>query len=65
MNARNAPWIVALFTIASLCAGCAFGLVFGQRRASKRPRCEVPCASTLRIEATAPAVFTVSCGGAR
>jgi hypothetical protein len=42
------------------------GLVSAARTARRAVRrCEVPCATSLRIEATAPAVFTVSCGGGR
>ncbi len=63
MNARNAPWIVALVGVAALASGCAFGLVWGVRRAPRA--CAVTCTSSLHVEATGPATYTLSCGGDR
>ena len=62
MNARTAPWIVALAGVAGVLLGAVAALVAVR---PSRGRCEVPCATTLRIESTAPAVFTVTCGGGR
>ena len=62
MNAHNARWIVALAAVAGVLLGAVTTLVASR---PSRGRCEVPCATTLRIETTAPAVFTVTCGGGR
>ncbi len=63
MNARNAPWIVALVGVAALSLGCLVGTWWGMRRAP-RP-CTVACSSTLHIEATGPATYSLTCGGDR
>ena len=52
MNARTAPWIVALAAVAGVLLGAVAALVAVR---PSRGRCEVPCATTLRIESTAPA----------
>lgn len=56
MTARNAPWIVALCTVAGLVAGGIAALV------TTRPR--PPRAATVRVEVSGPAVVTLTCGGA-
>ena len=60
MNARNAPWILAFAVVASLSAGCIVGMIAAPRRT-----CEVPCSSTLSVQATGPATYTLRCGGDR
>lgn len=61
MNARTAPWIVALVGIAALSLGCLVGTAWGMRRSPRA--CVVPCTSTLHVEATGPATYTLTCGG--
>jgi len=58
VNAHNARWIVVLAAVAGALLGALTTLVASR---PSRGRCEVPCATTLRIETTAPAVFTMTC----
>ena len=56
----------ALAFVSFLLLLAVVGLVSAARSARRAVRrCEVPCATSLRIESTAPAVFTVTCGGGR
>lgn len=56
----------ALAFVSFLLLLAVVGFVSAARSARRAVRrCEVPCATSLRIESTAPAVFTVTCGGAQ
>lgn len=46
--------------VAGFLAGFALGVAVGLRRGR-----EVPCSSSLHIEATGPATYTLTCGGDR